>query len=239
MSTKSKWNKIQSSFIVHHINYCTFLYFQYNNIPPGSISIASATGHFDYLYACIHHLTVEDFVVEIHHGHFYFFVNAFIFKFLFYRSYTFLFTGYFSSLTEPGFFPCVYRIISADQSHLFIFPMSFMLRMECCSRQHFKRKDNSRLVKDKEDAYYVQKLSFLVTPTGNKQFVHTLKNIIVALMSTFVELEDNKLGSGIYSPDFSSWCQNESISVEQSTTCIDGVQHCECIYSLEYQRQQQ
>ena len=41
---------------------------QYNNIPLRWLLTASARGHFDYSYACIHQLFVEDFVVEIHHG---------------------------------------------------------------------------------------------------------------------------------------------------------------------------
>ena len=48
----------------------------------------------DYSYACINQLIVEDFVVEIHHGRFHFFVYAFFSKFLLYRSYKY-FTRYF------------------------------------------------------------------------------------------------------------------------------------------------
>ena len=98
LSNKSQWSKIQSSFIVHHINYSNFFYFQWKNIPLGSVSTASASGHFDYLYACIYYeLIVENFVVEIHHGHLHFFVPPFFLNFWFYRSYR-IYTSYFSFL---------------------------------------------------------------------------------------------------------------------------------------------
>ena len=32
------------------------------------VSTVSASGHFDYLYARIYRLNIEDFVIEIHHG---------------------------------------------------------------------------------------------------------------------------------------------------------------------------
>ena len=104
LSNKSKWNKIQSSFIVHHINYYNFFNFQWNNIPLQWLSTASSTGHFDYSYTLIHQLIVEDFVVEIHHGHLHFFKRAFCF--LFYRSYK-LCTSYFENLKKTGFFPVI------------------------------------------------------------------------------------------------------------------------------------
>ena len=43
--------------------------------------ITSSTVHFDYPYTRIYQLIVEYFVVEIHHGHFHFFVNGFSFNF--------------------------------------------------------------------------------------------------------------------------------------------------------------
>ena len=106
LSNKSKWNKIQSSFIVHHINYSNFFYLQYNNIPFGSVSTASSSDHFDHPYACIYYLIVEDFVVEIHHGHLHFFVHSVFFLILLYRSYNKYFTrySYFENLKKTAFF---------------------------------------------------------------------------------------------------------------------------------------
>ena len=62
--------------------------------PVAPLSNASAIGYFDHSYACIYHLIVEDFVVEIHHR----LVVTFFFEvFFWYRSYTF-YTRYFSFL---------------------------------------------------------------------------------------------------------------------------------------------
>ena len=45
--------------------------------PVVPLSTIYSSGHFDYPYAHIYQLNAEDFVVEIHHGHFHFFVNEF------------------------------------------------------------------------------------------------------------------------------------------------------------------
>ena len=58
------------------------------------LSTASSTDHFDYSYAHIYHLIIEDFVVEIHHGPS---LTVFLFYLMFYRSYIF-YTRYFSFL---------------------------------------------------------------------------------------------------------------------------------------------
>ena len=97
--------KYKTCTIVHHINYCNFFDFQWNNIPLEWLSTASSSGHFDYSYACIHHLIIEDFDVEIHHGRLHFFVNSFFFKFWFYHSYL-LFTSYLKNLKKTFFFSC-------------------------------------------------------------------------------------------------------------------------------------
>ena len=106
MAGKSKWNKIQNMYdCTYHIKYCNVFDFQWNNIPLEWLSTASSSGHFDYSYACIHHLIIEDFVVEIHHGRLHFFVNSFFFKFFwFYHSYL-LFTSYLKNLKKKFFFP--------------------------------------------------------------------------------------------------------------------------------------
>ena len=95
---------------IHHGHFTfsltCFFDFQYNNIPLGSVSTASASGHFDYLYACINQLIVEDFVVEIHHRRRHFFFERFIFIFRFTVVIEFL-PGTFHFLTEPGIFCCV------------------------------------------------------------------------------------------------------------------------------------
>ena len=48
-----------------------------NNIPLRWLSTASSTGHFDYSYAHIYGLFIEDFVVEIHHRRRHFFFELF------------------------------------------------------------------------------------------------------------------------------------------------------------------
>ena len=106
MSRKSKWNKIQSSFIVHHINYSNFFDFQQNNIPLESVLTASASGHFDYLYACINSLIVEDFVVEIHHGHFTSSFTRFFLNFC-YTVVINILPGTLKNLKKTAFFSCV------------------------------------------------------------------------------------------------------------------------------------
>ena len=56
---------------------CNVFNFQHNNIPLRWLSTASSGSYFDYPYACIHWLIIEDFViVEIQHCR-HFFLNVF------------------------------------------------------------------------------------------------------------------------------------------------------------------
>ena len=102
LSNKLQWNKIQSSFIVHHINYSNFFDFLYNNIPLGSNSTSSSTGHLDYSYARIYKRNVEELVVEIHHRR----RHSFFSKFSLDTVVIHFVPGNFHFLTEPGFFCC-------------------------------------------------------------------------------------------------------------------------------------
>ena len=45
--------------------------------PVAPLSITESYGYFGYPYACIYQLIIEDFFVQIHHGHFHFFVTRF------------------------------------------------------------------------------------------------------------------------------------------------------------------
>ena len=75
----------------------------------GCLLTASSTVHVVYSYTCICWLVIEDFVVEIHHGHFHFFVNVFFFNFV-YRSYN-VFPGTSKTLKNGGFFSCLSSIV--------------------------------------------------------------------------------------------------------------------------------
>ena len=86
--------------------YYNFFNFQYNNIPLRWLSTALSTSHFDYSYSHIYDPIVEDFAIEIHHGHLHFFILRCFFNFCLTLVILFL-PGTFHFLTEPGIFCCV------------------------------------------------------------------------------------------------------------------------------------